>query len=79
MGLFSACANKAFSATSGIFTQEDKFGVGFKKQKAPAHKQGHRRWAAEGMHHPRPKRGLGGKMARVTFQSKPFLGLVFHH
>lgn len=35
--------------------------------------------AAEGWSHLRHKSGLGGKMAMVTCQSKPLLGLVFHH
>lgn len=35
--------------------------------------------AAEGLHHPRLTRGLGGKKAKVVFQSKPLLGLVLNH
>ena len=36
-------------------------------------------WEAEGLHHPMCKRGLDGEKARVAFQSKPLLGLMFHH
>ena len=36
-------------------------------------------WRACGLHHLRHRRGLGGKKYRVAFQSKPTLGMVFHH
>ena len=36
-------------------------------------------WAAEGMLHMRYRGDLGVKKSRVTFQSKPTLGLMFHH
>ena len=35
--------------------------------------------AAKWLHSHRDRRLLGGKRARVAFQSKPTLGLVFHH
>ena len=36
-------------------------------------------WVDEGLCCSRHKRGLGGKKTRFAFQSKPLLGLVFHH
>ena len=35
--------------------------------------------AGKGLYHPKYKRGLGRKKARVAFQSKALIELVFHH
>ena len=67
-----------FEDNSGYCTQENTFGEIFKQRKPLQKTRSKGVWAYKRVHRPMVKSGLGGKMVRVAFQSKPTLGLVFH-
>ena len=80
MLLFPACEKKAFSRLKRLLHTREHVWSDFQATETLCTQPGPREHsAAERLHRSRHRNGLGGKMAMVTLQSKPTLGLIFHH
>ena len=78
--LYPTCEKKAFSSQIRLLNSRENVWSEFQAIETTCTQAGPREYgAAKEQHRPRHRRGLGGKKARVAFQSKPPLGLVFHN
>ena len=80
MLLFPACEKKAFSSQIQLLHTREHIWNYFHATETPCRQPRAREiWTSDGVNFPRARRTLCRKNARVAFQSKSTLVLVFHH